>query len=71
MATARGNGEVQRRSFPQSMRQQGCAGWEFVSDMDLAGNAERTATEAVALLSAEQCPSGTTTLIVGASQLGL
>ena len=26
MATARGNGEVQRRSHPQSMRQQGCAG---------------------------------------------
>jgi len=71
MATARGSGEVQRRSYPQSMRQQGCAGWEFVENMDLAGNAERTATEAVALLSADQCPSGTTTLIVGASQLGL
>lgn len=71
MATARGNGEVQRRSYPQSMRQQGCAGWEFVDAMDLAGNAERTATEAVALLSADHCPSGITTLIVGASQLGL
>ena len=64
-------GEVQRRSYPQSMRQQGCAGWEFVADMDLAGNAEQTASEAVALLSADQCPSATTTLIVGASQLGL
>ncbi|MBM12647.1 MAG: peptidase C69 [Chloroflexi bacterium] len=71
MATARGQGEVQRRSYPQSMRQQGCAGWEFVASMDLAGNAERIATEAVSLLSAEQCPSGVTTLIVGASQLGL
>ena len=71
MATARGNGEVQRRSYPQSMRQQGCAGWEFVDAMDLAGNAERTSTEAVALLSADHCPSGITTLIVGASQLGL
>ncbi|MCH8989507.1 MAG: TldD/PmbA family protein [Chloroflexi bacterium] len=71
MATARGNGEVQRRSYPQSMRQQGCAGWEFVDAMDLAGNAERTATEAVALLSAEHCPTGVTTLIVGSSQLGL
>jgi len=71
MATARGSGEVQRRSYPQSMRQQGCAGWEFVDAMDLAGNAERTATEAVALLTADQCPSGVTTLIVGASQLGL
>jgi TldD protein len=71
MATARGSGEVQRRSYPQSMRQQGCSGWEFVAAMDLPGNAERTATEAVALLSAEHCPSGLTTLIVGASQLGL
>ena len=71
MATARGNGEIQRRSYPQSMRQQGCAGWEFVDSMDLAGNAERIASEAVALLSAKHCPSGVTTLIVGASQLGL
>jgi len=71
MATARGIGEVQRRSYPQSMRQQGCSGWEFVAIMDLPGNAERTATEAVALLSAEHCPSGLTTVIVGASQLGL
>ena len=71
MATARGNGEVQRRSYPQSMRQQGCAGWEFVNTMDLVGNAEQTATEAVALLSADHCPSGVATVIVGASQLGL
>ena len=71
MATARGNGEIQRRSYPQSMRQQGCAGWEFVDSMDLAGNAERIASEAVSLLSAKHCPSGVTTLIVGASQLGL
>ena len=71
MATARGSGEVQRRSYPQSMRQQGCSGWEFVAAMDLPGNAERTATEAVELLSAEHCPSGLTTLIVGSSQLGL
>ena len=71
MATARGNGEIQRRSYPQSMRQQGCAGWEFVAAMDLAGNAERTAADAVALLSADHCPSRVTTLIVGSSQLGL
>jgi len=71
MAIARGSGEVQRRSYPQSMRQQGCSGWEFVAAMDLPGNAERTATEAVELLSAEHCPSRLTTLIVGASQLGL
>ena len=35
-ATAVGNGETQRRSYPQSHgRQQGCAGWEYVVEMDL------------------------------------
>ena len=72
-ATAVGEGEVQRRSYPQSFgRQQGCAGWEYVLDMELAENAERTATEAVSLLTADRCPSDvTTTIIIGGSQLGL
>ena len=72
-ATAVGEGEVQRRSYPQSFgRQQGCAGWEYVLDMELAKNAERTATEAVSLLTADRCPSDvTTTIIIGGSQLGL
>ena len=72
-ATAVGNGEVQRRSYPQSMgRQQGCSGWEYVRDFDLAGNAERVASEAVALLTADRCPADiTTTLIIGGSQVGL
>ena len=31
-ANAVGNNEIQRRSYPQSMgRQQGCAGWEYLS----------------------------------------
>ena len=52
-ANAVGNNEIQRRSYPQSMgRQQGCAGWEYVTAMDLTGNAERVATEAVSLLTA-------------------
>ena len=53
-------------------RQQGCSGWEFVKEFDLAGNAERVASEAVALLTADRCPSDvTTTLIIGGSQVGL
>ena len=56
-ATAVGNGETQRRSYPQSHgRQQGCAGWEYVVAMDLPGNARRTAEEAAELLTAEPCP---------------
>ena len=72
-ATAVGDGEVQRRSYPQSMgRQQGCSGWEYVRDMDLPGNAGRVAAEAVALLTADRCPSDiVTTLIIGGSQVGL
>jgi len=72
-ATAVGHGEVQRRSYPESHgRQQGCAGWEYITRMDLAGNAERIASEAVALLTADPCPSDlTTTVIIGGSQLAL
>ena len=72
-ATAVGNNEIQRRSYPQSMgRQQGVAGWEYITRMDLAANAERTASEAVALLTADHCPRDTvTTVIIGGSQLGL
>lgn len=71
--TAVGQGEVQRRSYPQSMgRQQGCAGWEYILAMDLANHAERIATEAVALLTADPCPTDTlTTVIIGGSQLAL
>ena len=72
-ATAVGDGEIQRRSYPQSHgRQQGCAGWEFVVAMDLPGNARRTAEEAAELLTAEPCPTGITTdLIIDSSQLAL
>ena len=72
-ATAVGQGEVQRRSYPQSQgRQQGCAGWEYVAGMDLPGQAERVATEAVELLTADPCPNDTAmTLIIGGAQLAL
>jgi len=72
-AVAVGNGEVQSRSYPSSMgRQQVTAGWEAVLGWDLPGNARRVASEAVALLTADPCPSGiTTTLILGGDQVAL
>ena len=71
-ATAVGEGEVQKRSYPNSFgRHQGTAGYGFVEALDLAGNAEATAEEAVALLTAPMCPSGTMTLVIGGSQLAL
>ena len=72
-ATAVGGDEVQRRSYPESMgRQQVTAGWEAVLEWDLPGNAERVATEAVQLLTADPCPRDIhTTVILGGAQLAL
>ena len=72
VATTVNGDEVQRRSYPNSGGGQGCAGWEYVLAMDLPGNAERIASEAVALLSAEECPRDMrTTVILGGSQVAL
>jgi TldD protein len=72
-AIAVGGGEVQSRSYPSSFgRQQVTAGWEAVLEWDLPGNAERIASEAAALLTADACPSDlTTTLILGGDQIAL
>ena len=72
-STAVGDSEVQRRSYPQmNGRQQGCAGWEYITSLDIPGNSEKTAMEAVALLTAEQCPTDIITdVIIGGSQLAL
>lgn len=71
-ATAVRDGEVQRRSYPNSVgRHQQTRGWEFVTEQDLVGNAARIAEEAVALLSADPCPDEVTTLILGGSQVAL
>jgi TldD protein len=62
--------EHQRRSYPDAdggpFRS---AGYEYVRGLDLAGRAAPLAEEAVALLSAEQCPSGTFTVILDPTQL--
>ncbi len=71
-ATAVGEGEVQKRSYPNSFgRHQGTAGYELIEELDLVGNAQRVGEEAVALLTAPQCPSLVTTIILGATQLAL
>jgi TldD protein len=71
-ATAVDEGEVQRRSYPNSVaRHQGTEGWEFIERWDLPGNAERVANEAAELLTAKTCPSGRTTIILDGSQTAL
>ncbi len=70
-ATAIGDGETQRRTYPAARGQYGTRGWELVDELDLDAHAVRIAEEARALLSAPPCPVGETTLILGAEQLAL
>jgi TldD protein len=71
-ATATSPDEVQNRSYPNSFgRHQGSGGYEYVTALELDKHGQRIAEEAVALLSAAQCPSGVKTLILDASQVAL
>jgi TldD protein len=71
-ATAIGEGELQRRSFPNSFRGHiAAAGWEHVVKLGLVEEAERVATEAVELLDAPDCPSEVTTLVLDSGQVEL
>ena len=71
-ATAIGDGEVQRRSYPNSFRGHiAAAGWEHVLRLGLVEEAERTGSEAVELLTAPECPSEVTTLVLDSGQVEL
>jgi TldD protein len=72
-AEAVGDGEMQRRSYPNSGgRHQNTGGWEFVVKQDLVGHAPRIAEEAIALLSAKPCPQDLrTTVILSGNQVAL
>src|SRR6185436_18537697 len=71
-ATAVGEAETQRRSYPGIRGQYGTRGWELVREIDLPGNAVRIAEEARALLGADACPSlEATDLILGSEQMAL
>ncbi len=71
-AIASADGEVQRRTYPKDMEGDiHAAGWEHVRVLDLVGEAPRVADEAVALLSAPQCPAGDFRVIIDGSQMSL
>ncbi|MBZ0186485.1 MAG: TldD/PmbA family protein, partial [Candidatus Obscuribacterales bacterium] len=70
-AYATNEDERQRRTYPKHFGQHELSGFEMVERYDLPGNALRIAQEAVALLSAPQCPSGRREVILGAAQVGL
>lgn len=71
-AIAIGENDMQKRSYPNSFGGDfATKGYEFIEAMDLVGNAERVADEAIQLLKAKECPCGRTTLIIGGPQLAL
>jgi TldD protein len=61
--------EHQRRSYPDNGGGWQAAGYEYIRGLDLIGHAEEYAEEAVALLSAPQCPPGRRTVVLDPSQL--
>jgi TldD protein len=72
VATSFANSEIQKRSYPNSFGgQHSLQGYELIESFDLVGNARRMGEEAVGLHSAAHCPEGTSTIILGGSQLGL
>jgi TldD protein len=71
-ATAIGDGELQRRSFPNSFRGHlAAAGFEHIRSLGLVEESERVGAEAVELLSVKDCPSEETTLILDGQQMVL
>ncbi|MGB8658116.1 MAG: TldD/PmbA family protein [Candidatus Zixiibacteriota bacterium] len=63
--------EMGTRSYPNSSGQHQTKGYELIQELDFEKNAQRVAEEAVALLSAKECPSGKTTIILDGPQLSL
>jgi TldD protein len=71
-AMAARDGIAQIRSYPSAhggVSSQ--AGWEFVESLGLEREAPRVGEQASALLSADQCPSGITTVVIDAEQVQL
>lgn len=71
-ASAQNDTDMQTRSYPNSFRgNHATAGYEYVKSLDLVQNAKRIGKEAVAIVNAEECPSGYYDLIIDGSQLAL
>jgi TldD protein len=68
---ARSHREMGTRSYPNSSGQHQTKGYELIRELNFEENAQRIAQEAVALLSAKECPSRTTTIILDGPQMSL
>jgi len=66
------DGRIQSRSYPSAHGGSSAqAGWEHVLSLGLAREAPRVVEEALALLDADPCPAGVTTLVLDSEQTGL
>ena len=71
-AIAVGDGRYQIRSYPSGhVGSSAQAGWEYVEGLALEREAPRVAEQAAALLRADPCPAGVTTIVVDAEQMQL
>jgi len=71
-AYAIGEGDFQKRSYPSTFGgDYATRGYEFIEEMNLLENAERTAEEANQLLVAPPAPEEITDIVLGGSQLAL
>ena len=71
-AIATGNGGYQVRSYPSAHGGSSAqAGWEHLEALGLEREAPRVGEQAAALLRADECPAGVTTVVLDAEQLAL
>jgi TldD protein len=70
-AAMKSHREMGQRSYPNSSGQYETKGYELIKELNFEGNARMIAEEATALLSAKECPSKTTTIILDGPQLSL
>jgi TldD protein len=72
LALATDGDEAQVRTHPSAHGGQvSAAGWEHLLGLDLAAHAPRVGEEAIALLTAPECPAGEMTVVIGSEQLAL
>jgi TldD protein len=71
-AVAVAGGTVQIRAYPSlHVGSSAQAGWEYVESLAVEAEAPRVAEQAAALLSADECPSKVTTVVIDAEQMQL
>src|SRR5215218_10564899 len=71
-AIATSDALFQARSYPSAHGGSSSqAGWEYVEGLDFVGAAPRVGEQASALLRADECPAGTTTVVLDSDQMML